>query len=64
MRISSYEIILFTHDDVKSIDINYCENGSKYYVMRDTYCSFSLEFLFEVYAITNTEVNISVRAFN
>ena len=32
--------------------------------MRDTYCSFSLEFLFEVYAITDTELNISVRAFN
>ena len=32
--------------------------------MRDTYCSFSLEFLFEVYGITNTEVSISVMAFN
>ena len=32
--------------------------------MRDTYCAFSLEFLFEVYAISNVDVYVCVRAFN
>ena len=32
--------------------------------MRDTFCSVLLEFIFEVFALTQEETNISVKAIN
>lgn len=64
LEVTDYKIELITFDSVNEIDRKYCENGSFFYVMRDTFCSVSLETLHNVFNLEEKEANISVNAIN
>jgi len=64
--IIDYQIDLikaFNTGDQK-IELDACENGSIFYVMRDRHCALSLETLNSVYDLENEEITVSVSASN
>ena len=64
LEVLEYKIRLTLPNSIEVLDQSFCESGSQFYLMRDTFCSVSLDTLRDVYNLEYYETSVSVSAIN